>query len=141
MFGDEIERLMSLHPVTGEILTEDQEIYVFPATHYVAGPERMDRAIAGIETELELRLAEFEGQGKLLEAQRPVVGRRRQPEPVLNQVHLSRSVALVHAPQLRHRVVRLVDEGEEVRREEVEKGMGRLAGFPPVEDSRVVLDA
>lgn len=70
MFGDEIERLMSLHPVTGEILTEDQEIYVFPATHYVAGPERMDRAIAGIETELELRLAEFEGQGKLLEAQR-----------------------------------------------------------------------
>ena len=70
MFGDEIERLMSLHPVTGEILTEDQEIYVFPATHYVAGPERMDRAIAGIEAELELRLAEFEGQGKLLEAQR-----------------------------------------------------------------------
>ncbi|MSV52271.1 MAG: excinuclease ABC subunit B, partial [Actinobacteria bacterium] len=41
MFGDEIERLMSLHPVTGEILTEDQEIYIFPATHYVAGPERM----------------------------------------------------------------------------------------------------
>ena len=70
MFGDEIERLMSLHPVTGEILTEDQEIYVFPATHYVAGPERMDRAIAGIEAELEQRLAEFEGQGKLLEAQR-----------------------------------------------------------------------
>ncbi|MDA3021755.1 MAG: excinuclease ABC subunit UvrB [Actinomycetota bacterium] len=70
MFGDEIERLMSLHPVTGEILTEDQEIYVFPATHYVAGPERMDRAIAGIEVELEQRLAEFEGQGKLLEAQR-----------------------------------------------------------------------
>jgi len=70
MFGDEIERLMTLHPVTGEILTEDAEIYVFPATHYVAGPERMDRAIAGIETELESRLAEFEGQGKLLEAQR-----------------------------------------------------------------------
>ena len=70
MFGDEIERLMSLHPITGEILTEDQEIYVFPATHYVAGPERMDRAIAGIESEMEQRLAEFEGQGKLLEAQR-----------------------------------------------------------------------
>ncbi len=70
MFGDEVERLMSLHPVTGEILTEDQEIYIFPATHYVAGPERMDRAIAGIEAELEQRLAEFEGQGKLLEAQR-----------------------------------------------------------------------
>jgi excinuclease ABC subunit B len=70
MFGDEIERLMSLHPVTGEILTEDQEIYIFPATHYVAGPERMDRAVAGIEAELEQRLAEFEVQGKLLEAQR-----------------------------------------------------------------------
>ena len=70
MFGDEIERLMTLHPVTGEILTEDAEIYVFPATHYVAGPERMERAIAGIESELEGRLAELERQGKLLEAQR-----------------------------------------------------------------------
>jgi excinuclease ABC subunit B len=70
MFGDEIERLMTLHPLTGEIITEDQEIYVFPATHYVAGPERMERAIAGIEAELEQRLAELEGQGKLLEAQR-----------------------------------------------------------------------
>src|SRR5689334_5656876 len=49
MFGDEIERLMTLHPLTGEIVTEDQELYVFPATHYVAGPERMERAIAGIE--------------------------------------------------------------------------------------------
>jgi len=70
MFGDEIERLMTLHPVTGEILTEDTEIYVFPATHYVAGPERMERAIGDIESELEQRLAEFESQGKLLEAQR-----------------------------------------------------------------------
>jgi excinuclease ABC subunit B len=70
MFGDAIERLMTLHPVTGEILTEDTEIYVFPATHYVAGPERMERAIAGIEAELEQRLAELEGQGSLLEAQR-----------------------------------------------------------------------
>ena len=70
LFGDEIERLMTLHPVTGEILTEDQEIYVFPASHYVAGPERMERAIAGIEAELEQRLAEYEGQGRLLEAQR-----------------------------------------------------------------------
>ena len=70
LFGDEIERLMTLHPVTGEILTEDPEMYVFPATHYVAGPERMERAIAGIETELEARLAELERQGKLLEAQR-----------------------------------------------------------------------
>ena len=70
MFGDEIERLMTLHPVTGEILTEDQEIYVFPASHYVAGPERMDRAIEGIEDELRDRLTELEAQGKLLEAQR-----------------------------------------------------------------------
>jgi excinuclease ABC subunit B len=70
MFGDEIERLMTLHPVTGEILTEDAEMYVFPATHYVAGPERMERAIAGIEAELEERLAELERQGRLLEAQR-----------------------------------------------------------------------
>ncbi len=70
MFGDEIERLMTLHPVTGEIITEDEELYIFPATHYVAGPERMARAIAGIEAELEERLAELEGQGKLLEAQR-----------------------------------------------------------------------
>jgi excinuclease ABC subunit B len=70
MFGDEIERLMTLHPLTGEILTDDTETYVFPATHYVAGPERMERAVAGIEAELEERLAEFERQGKLLEAQR-----------------------------------------------------------------------
>ncbi|MFZ4511502.1 MAG: excinuclease ABC subunit UvrB [Candidatus Nanopelagicales bacterium] len=70
MFGDQIERLMTLHPVTGEIVTEDEEIYVFPATHYVAGPERMARAIADIEAELADRLAELEGQGKLLEAQR-----------------------------------------------------------------------
>ncbi len=70
MFGDEIERLMTLHPVTGEILTEDDEMYVFPATHYVAGPERMERALAGIEVELADRLEELEQQGKLLEAQR-----------------------------------------------------------------------
>jgi excinuclease ABC subunit B len=69
-FGDEIERLMTLHPVTGEVITEDQELYIFPATHYVAGPERMERAIRGIELELEDQLAAFEKQGKLLEAQR-----------------------------------------------------------------------
>jgi excinuclease ABC subunit B len=69
-FGDEIERLMTLHPVTGEVITEDQELYIFPATHYVAGPERMERAIRGIELELEDQLATFEKQGKLLEAQR-----------------------------------------------------------------------
>ena len=69
-FGDEIERLMTLHPVTGEVITEDQELYIFPATHYVAGPERMERAITGIELELADQLATFERQGKLLEAQR-----------------------------------------------------------------------
>ncbi len=69
-FGDEIERLMTLHAVTGEVLTDDQELYVFPATHYVAGHDRMERAINGIEAELEARLAELEGQGKMLEAQR-----------------------------------------------------------------------
>jgi excinuclease ABC subunit B len=70
LFGDEIERLYSLHPVTGEVLSEDREIMVFPATHYVAGPERMERATRGIEAELAERLAELERQGKLLEAQR-----------------------------------------------------------------------
>ncbi|QWZ10475.1 excinuclease ABC subunit UvrB [Nocardioides panacis] len=69
-FGDEIERLMTLHPLTGEVVTEDTELHVFPATHYVAGPERMERAITGIELELEDQLATFEKQGKLLEAQR-----------------------------------------------------------------------
>jgi excinuclease ABC subunit B len=69
-FGDEIERLMTLHPLTGEVVTEDTELHVFPATHYVAGPERMERAIRGIELELEDQLAAFERQGKLLEAQR-----------------------------------------------------------------------
>ena len=69
-FGDEIERLLTLHPVTGEVITDDHEVYVFPATHYVAGPARMERAIAGIESELEEQVAEFEKQGKLLEAQR-----------------------------------------------------------------------
>ena len=70
MFGDEIERLMTLHPLTGEVISEDNELYVFPASHYVAGPERMERAIAGIEAELADRLAELEQGGKLLEAQR-----------------------------------------------------------------------
>ena len=69
-FGDEIERLMTLHPITGEVITEDTELHVFPATHYVAGPERMERAIKGIELELDDQLATFEKQGKLLEAQR-----------------------------------------------------------------------
>jgi excinuclease ABC subunit B len=70
MFGDEIEALSTLHPLTGEVITDDQQLYVFPASHYVAGPERTERAIAGIEKELEERLAVMEKQGKLLEAQR-----------------------------------------------------------------------
>lgn len=69
-FGDEIEGLSTLHPLTGEVLSEDAEVYVFPASHYVAGPQRMERAIAGIESELADRLADLEGQNKLLEAQR-----------------------------------------------------------------------
>jgi excinuclease ABC subunit B len=69
-FGDEIERLMTLHPLSGEVITEDTELHVFPATHYVAGPERMERAVRGIELELEDQLATFEKQGKMLEAQR-----------------------------------------------------------------------
>src|ERR1700753_277394 len=64
MFGDEVERLMTLHPLTGEVISEDQELYVFPASHYVAGPERMERAIAGIEAELAERLGELERQGE-----------------------------------------------------------------------------
>ncbi|MFY9867192.1 MAG: excinuclease ABC subunit UvrB [Trebonia sp.] len=70
MFGDEVERLSTLHPLTGEVVSEDQELYVFPASHYVAGEQRMERAIAGIEAELGARLAELEQAGKLLEAQR-----------------------------------------------------------------------
>src|SRR5690349_12416631 len=70
MFGDEIERLSTLHPLTGEVITEDEELYVFPASHYVAGPERMERAIGQIEAELEETLAVMERQGKMLEAQR-----------------------------------------------------------------------
>ncbi|MCC9306399.1 excinuclease ABC subunit UvrB [Kitasatospora sp. RB6PN24] len=70
MFGDEIETLYTLHPLTGEIISQDDSVYVFPASHYVAGPERMERAINGIEAELVERLALLEKQGKLLEAQR-----------------------------------------------------------------------
>ncbi|GAA0667411.1 excinuclease ABC subunit UvrB [Streptomyces thermocarboxydovorans] len=70
MFGDEIEALTTLHPVTGEIVSDEQQLYVFPASHYIAGPECMERAINDIEKELAERLAELEKQGKLLEAQR-----------------------------------------------------------------------
>ncbi|MFZ2261042.1 excinuclease ABC subunit B [Luteococcus japonicus] len=69
-FGDEVEALSTMHPLTGEVLTTDEEMYIFPATHYVAGPERMERAIVGIEKELEERLDELHKQNKLLEEQR-----------------------------------------------------------------------
>jgi excinuclease ABC subunit B len=70
LFGDEVEHLYYLHPLTGEVVKEVDQLLIFPATHYAAGPERMERAIRGIEAELQERLAEFERQGKLLEAQR-----------------------------------------------------------------------
>jgi excinuclease ABC subunit B len=70
MFGDEVEKLYYLHPLTGEVVREVDELIIFPATHYGAGTERMERAIGDIEVELAERLAEFERQGKLLEAQR-----------------------------------------------------------------------
>ncbi|WP_141996368.1 excinuclease ABC subunit UvrB [Amycolatopsis cihanbeyliensis] len=69
-FGDEIDKLYYLHPLTGDIVREVDEVRIFPATHYVAGPERMEKAITDIEAELERQLAELEKQGKLLEAQR-----------------------------------------------------------------------
>lgn len=70
MFGDEIERLTTLHPLTGEIVRDEEEMYIFPASHYSASQETMNRAISEIESEMELRVKEFERQNKLLEAQR-----------------------------------------------------------------------
>ncbi|AXK45038.1 excinuclease ABC subunit UvrB [Brachybacterium saurashtrense] len=69
-FGDEIDALYTLHPMTGEVIRQEEHIHIFPASHYVAGPERLSRAIGTIETELAERLEELEGQNKLLEAQR-----------------------------------------------------------------------
>ena len=69
-FGDEIESLATLHPVSGEVIDSADEVFVFPASHYVAGPERMARAMEGIEAELAERLAVLERDGRLLEAQR-----------------------------------------------------------------------
>jgi len=70
MFGDTVDRLTMIDPLTGEQLSDLSEVLVFPATHYVAGDERMRRAVVGIEAELQERLAYFEKEGKLLEAQR-----------------------------------------------------------------------
>lgn len=69
-FGDEIENIQTLHPLTGEVIRDEEEMYVFPASHYVAGPERMSRAIKRIEDELADRLKVLESQNKLVEAQR-----------------------------------------------------------------------
>ncbi|MEB2526139.1 excinuclease ABC subunit UvrB [Kocuria rosea] len=69
-FGDEIESIYTLHPLTGEIIREETEMYVFPASHYVAGADRMATAVKSIEDELAARLKELESQNKLVEAQR-----------------------------------------------------------------------
>ncbi|QCU78136.1 excinuclease ABC subunit B [Citricoccus sp. SGAir0253] len=69
-FGDEVESIQTLHPLTGHVIREEEEMYIFPASHYVAGDERMHQAVTSIEDELRERLQEFEAQGKLLEAQR-----------------------------------------------------------------------
>jgi len=70
MFGDEIEKIMTLNPLTGEIVHDETEIYIFPATHYAAGPETMKRAMSDIQDELQIQLNLFKKQGKLLEEQR-----------------------------------------------------------------------
>ncbi|WP_062202375.1 excinuclease ABC subunit UvrB [Demequina salsinemoris] len=70
MFGDEVEALYTLHPLTGDVVERREQVHLFPASHYVASEERMNRAIRTIELELEDRLQELERQNKLLEAQR-----------------------------------------------------------------------
>jgi len=70
MFGDEIEKIMTLHPLTGEIVRDEQEVYIFPATHYAVGPETIKRAMNDITDELQIQVNQFEKQNKLLEAQR-----------------------------------------------------------------------
>jgi excinuclease ABC subunit B len=70
MFGDEVEALYTLHPLTGEVVERKSMVHIFPASHYVASEQRMQRAIATIEQELGERLEELERQKKLLEAQR-----------------------------------------------------------------------
>ncbi|WP_312715264.1 excinuclease ABC subunit UvrB [Corynebacterium flavescens] len=69
-FGDEVDELYYIHPLTGDVLERVSEVRIFPATHYVAGPERMEKAVADIKAELAERLSDLENRGKLLEAQR-----------------------------------------------------------------------
>ncbi len=70
MFGDEIEKITTLNPLTGEIIRDEEEMYIFPATHYAAGPETMKRAMSDIQDELQIQLNTFKKQNKLLEEQR-----------------------------------------------------------------------
>ena len=70
MFGDEIEKITTLNPLTGEIVRDEEEMYIFPATHYAAGPETLKRAMSDIQDELQIQLNTFKKQGKLLEEQR-----------------------------------------------------------------------
>jgi excinuclease ABC subunit B len=70
MFGDEIEKITTLNPLTGEIVRDEEEMYIFPATHYAAGPETMKRAMSDIQDELQIQLNTFTKQNKLLEEQR-----------------------------------------------------------------------
>ena len=70
MFGDEIEKITTLNPLTGEIVRDEEEMYIFPATHYAAGPETMKRAMSDIQDELQIQLNTFKKQNKLLEEQR-----------------------------------------------------------------------
>ena len=69
-FGDEIDALYYIHPLTGDVISQADELRIFPATHYVAGPERMEKAVEAIKAELAVRLEDLENRGKLLEAQR-----------------------------------------------------------------------
>ena len=69
-FGDEIDRITMLHPLTGEVIRKESSVHIFPASHYIAGPERMERALEEIEKERDERVAAFKKQNKLLEAQR-----------------------------------------------------------------------
>ena len=69
-FGDEIDRISTLHPLTGDVIAHESQVHIFPASHYVAGPERMERALKTIQQELDERTAELHKQGKELEAQR-----------------------------------------------------------------------
>ena len=62
-FGDEVDRIVRINPVTGEIIDEMKELWVYPATHYAASEERLERAMVGIQAELRERLAELEQQG------------------------------------------------------------------------------